>query len=74
MEQHAAAYDTWWEAERLANSAERALNDALAKGDVAPTDLVEFVRQRRRDATASLLKWLQMVEGAASIGIRPLHR
>ena len=71
MEPHAAAYDAWAEAERVANSAERALGDAMGNGEPPPADLVEFVRHRRRDATASLLNWLEKVEEASIISVRP---
>ncbi|MBO9647337.1 MAG: hypothetical protein J7605_02420 [Variovorax sp.] len=65
MEPHAAAYEAWAEAERVASSAERALNEALANGESAPGDLVEFVTRRRSDATQSLFAWILKVEEAA---------
>lgn len=68
MEPHAAAYDAWTEAENLANSAERALDDVLFNGGAPPADLVKMARQLRSDATASLLAWLLEVHGTRSPG------
>lgn len=66
MQTHAAAYEAWIEAERVAGSAERVLGEMLSGGVTPPDDLVAFAGRLRGAAIALLLKWFRALDEAAS--------